>query len=504
MKYIDKFLNSLTMYRLLIHGLGTLLCISIVVAWYGLLPFTPGELIISTVVLFFVCNVVNYSIAKILKAPLNVESATITALILTLIIAPPISSSEFIMVIAAGVIAMASKYILAINKKHIFNPAAIAAVCIGLLGSGLVSWWISSSPLLIFVLIFGLLVIRKIRRFALFGTFFIVSFLLIVIPRIVAGQDTTEVVLEVIKSWPLVFLGTIMLTEPATTPPSQRLQIMYAALVGCFLSLRFQFGPLYSSPEVALVIGNIFSYLVSPKKRLHLILQSSQALSKDIYEFIFTTSEKLKFKAGQYLEWTLPQLFLESRGNRRYFTIASAPTENNLRLGIRIFPNGSRFKEELVKMKPGEALWASQLTGDFVLPDNKQEKLLFIAGGVGITPFRSMIKYLSDHHEQRDIVLIYACLLADNFVYQDVFSEAEKVIGLKTVYLITDLNNIPDGWQGKSGFIDEKLLKEVAPDYKQRMYYLSGPNSMVEAYLQLLKNLGVKRKAIKKDYFPGY
>jgi ferredoxin-NADP reductase len=504
MKYIDNFLNSITMYRLMVYGLGVLIVISMLLSWFGFLPFSPLELLFSTIILLLVCNVVNYGIAKLYKAPINIESASITALILVFLLAPPISTVDFFTLIAAGVIAIISKYVLAINKKHIFNPAAIAAVIIGVAGSGLVIWWVSSSSLLIFVFIFGLLIVRKIRRFNLFGIFLLTSFALLVLPRIVDGQNIFEVTKEILYSWPLIFLGAIMLTEPLTTPPSRQLQIMYAVLVGCLFSLQFRFGPIFSTPELALVIGNIFSYIVSPKKKLRLILQSSRALSNDIYEFIFSSSEKLTFKAGQYLEWTFPRLFLESRGNRRYFTIASAPTENEIHLGIRISPNGSRFKQELVKMKPGEELWASQLTGDFILPENKQTKLLCIAGGVGITPFRSMVKYLLDSNESRDIILLYACWSVDSFVYQDIFSEAEKKLGIKVVYIISDQKNIPLDWQGKAGFIDEKLLQEIAPDYKDRQYYLSGPNVMVKTYSTLLSSIGIKRKAIKKDYFPGF
>jgi ferredoxin-NADP reductase len=165
--------------------------------------------------------------------------------------------------------------------------------------------------------------------------------------------------------------------------------------VGFLFSSQFSVGKIYSSPEVALVIGNIFSYVVSPKQKLKLLLKSSQALSKDVYEFIFITSQKFIFTPGQFLEWTMPKLFLENRGNRRYFTIASSPTEDEVRLGIRVFPESSRFKKELMAMDQGETMWVSQLAGDFILPSDKDKKILFIAGGIGITPFRSMIKYLA-------------------------------------------------------------------------------------------------------------
>lgn len=504
MKYLDSVLNSITMYRLLIYGLGILVLISIILASLGYLFFSPGELILSTLLLGVVCNGTNYIFAKIVKAPINIESASITALILTFLLAPLTTTHDFIMIAIAGSVAMASKYILVINKKHLFNPAAVGAMTIGILGSGLAIWWVGSSVMFIFVAIFGLLVVRKIRRFELFFSFIIVSYLALIIPHLLAGNNLGIETMALFSTWPLLFFGTIMLTEPLTTPPTKKFQIMYGALVGFLFSSQFSFGKVYSSPEVALVIGNIFSYVVSPKQKLKLFLKSSKAISKDIYEFIFTTSQKFIFKPGQFLEWTLPKLFLENRGNRRYFTISSSPTEDEIRLGIRVFPESSRFKKELIAMDQGEAIWASQLAGDFTLPADKNKKLLFIAGGIGITPFRSMIKYLLDKNEVRDIILIYACWSVDSFVYQDIFAEAEKMIGIKIVYLITNLKDIPVGWQGKSGFLDKVLLPEIVPDYLQRMAFLSGPNMMVTSYKKLLINMGVKNSEIKKDYFPGF
>jgi ferredoxin-NADP reductase len=89
----------------------------------------------------------------------------------------------------------------------------------------------------------------------------------------------------------------------------------------------------------------------------------------------------------------------DSRGNRRYFTIASAPADDTVRLGVRLAPNGSAFKRGLAQVQPGDEIVASQLAGNFTLPRNKQRKLAVIAGGTGITPFRSMLDELLEHRE---------------------------------------------------------------------------------------------------------
>lgn len=501
---IDKLLNRITMYRLVLYGLGGLAVISLLFSALGWLAFSFGSLLFSLLLLLLTCFTANVLFAKVARVPMNIESADISALILFFLVAPPSSSSDVLMIIGAGVIAMVSKYIVAIKKKHLFNPAAFALVIIGLMGSGLGIWWVGTPTLLPFVLVLGLAVVYKIRRFALFGTFVAVSLVMIIFVSKGNVEQAFLLCKQVILSWPWLFFGTIMLTEPLTTPPTKKLQRWYGGLVGVVFFLQFKIGPFYSTPELALLIGNLFSYFVSPKQRLRLLLESTHKLTTDIYEFIFSTKEKLLFQAGQYMEWTVPAFFFDNRGNRRYFTIASSPTEEKIRIGVRTFNPGSEYKKRLLAMKPGDSIWASQLSGDFVLPKNSQAKIVLIAGGIGITPFRSMIKDLIDRGEKRDIILVYTCLACDHFVYQDIFREAEKQIGLQVMYVVTDEKQAPADWPGLKGFLTPEIIATQIPDYSERLFYLSGPNAMVESYSQLLGKLGVKQFAIKKDYFPGY
>ena len=146
---------------------------------------------------------------------------------------------------------------------------------------------------------------------------------------------------------------------------------------------------------------------------------------------------------------------------------------------------------------------AAQIAGDFTLPADPQQKLVFIAGGIGITPFRSMLKYLLDSHQRRDIILFYANRTADEIVYKDVLSVVYAKLGVKTFYTLTDTAAIPRNWPGFTGRITEQMILQTVPDYEERTYYLSGPPDMVKAYEQVLKNLHVSNDQIKKDYFPG-
>ena len=144
------------------------------------------------------------------------------------------------------------------------------------------------------------------------------------------------------------------------------------------------------------MVGNVFSYVVSPKRRVVLKLKRKSKMAPDIVDFVFKSSQKLAFQPGQYMEFTLAHPHPDSRGNRRYFTLASSPTEDVVRLGIRFYQQGSSFKKALYRMDGRTKIVAAQIAGDFTLPADPQQKLVFIAGGIGITPFRSMLKYLLD------------------------------------------------------------------------------------------------------------
>jgi ferredoxin-NADP reductase len=203
------------------------------------------------------------------------------------------------------------------------------------------------------------------------------------------------------------------------------------------------------------------------------------------------------------MEWTLPHKGVDSRGNRRYFTIASSPTEPLIHLGVKFYPEGSSFKRALAKITTATPVIAGQLSGDFTLPEDTNKKLVFIAGGIGITPFRSMIKYSIDTNQPRQIILFYANKVLTEIAYGDVFEEARS-IGVKTVYTLTDVENVPQSWQGKKGRITPEMIKEEVSDYQDRIFYLSGPHAMVTGFENTLKQMGIPNNRIKKDFFPGF
>jgi ferredoxin-NADP reductase len=456
----------------------------------------------SVAYILAICWTVNKIFSWAYDAPSNPESTYVTALILALIITPAASFTDhnfLILAFWASGLAMASKYILAIGKKHIFNPAAIAVVITAFALNQSASWWVGTVTMLPFVLFGGFLVTRKIQRFDLVLSSIISSLVVILGLSLMNGGNIFSLGWNVLVSTPLIFFATVMLTEPLTTPPTSALRVPYGILTGFLFAPAVHFGGIYSTPELSLVVGNVFSYLVSPKKKLTLSLKEIEKISDDSYDFIFTPDQKMSYRPGQYMEWTLGHPYPDNRGIRRYFTLSSSPTERELRLGVKFYENSSSFKRKLSSMNIGDKIIASGLAGDFVLPKNKKKKLVFIAGGIGITPFRSMIKYLIDKQEKRDIILFYSNKNATDIVYEEIFNEAYNVLGIKTVYVITNPKS-----SGYSGSMNDRIIMSEVPDYKEREFYISGPRGMVTGFGELLQSIGVKGNNIKTDFFPGF
>jgi ferredoxin-NADP reductase/Na+-translocating ferredoxin:NAD+ oxidoreductase RnfD subunit len=507
LKPVDYVLNRITMYRFVLYYLIGLLFISVVYGYFGILSYKPLAILFSTAYILTVCYITNFVFSKSFDAPVNGESVYITALILAFIISPISSltdSSFYSLATWASILAMSSKYIFAIGKKHIFNPAAIAVTITAFALNESASWWVGTTPLLPFVLVGGLLMVRKISRADLVWSFLIFGIISILFPVVMRGGSILPSLIQAMQSSPLFFFAFVMLTEPLTTPPTKKLRISYGAFVGILFSPSFNIAGIYSTPEISLILGNIYSYIISPKEKLLLKLRGIVGVAKNTFDFVFQSDKRFDFKPGQYMEWTLDQKNTDSRGNRRYFTIASSPTESDVRLGVKFYPNASSFKKTLAGMEDGDTMIASQVAGDFVMPKDKNRKLAFIAGGIGVTPFRSMIKYLIDRNERRQVVILYSNNTVEDIAYSELFFEAERKLGIETFYTLSDKTKIPADWAGGIGFIDEHMIRREVPDFMDRFFYVSGPQVFVSAFDQTLKNMGVKNSNIKKDFFPGF
>ena len=485
---IDRFLNSITMYKLVLYCLAVTAFFAIIFGFMGSLNYEGWQLLNSAIFFAIFCFLINAIFAKIVKAPATLESSLITGLILFFIMGPIESLNQLFMVFLVSFVAIASKYIIAINRKHIFNPAAFAAVVFGFLQYP-ATWWVANPYLFPFILVSGLLIVRKIKRFPMVFSYMLGFLMMFFVSS--GFSDMLTGFASAFISWPIIFFSSVMLTEPVTLMTGNKRRIVYGFIIGLFLGYPFSiFDSFATTPEIILIMGNIISFVFSLKGKIIMRFEEKIQLNKDSYEFLFQPKNRFAFKPGQFMEWSLPHSYQDSRGIRRYFTIASSPEDVLVKIGVRFNNKISTFKQNLLHFKKGDVIFASFLDGDFVLPraiGERKEKFVFIAGGIGITPFVSMARDLVNKKERKDVTLFY-CKDEKDFAYVDVLKEAERV-GVQTIF--TDS-------------IDEAMIKKYVPDFKHALWYLSGPNAMVQSYRKLIRSMGVSFFKIKTDYFPGY
>src|SRR5436309_2172608 len=261
---IDDLLDRVTIYRLVLYVLIGFIAMATVLSFLMRLPFSPLSLLLSTLFLVVMCWAANSLLAYIFAVPTNVESTYITALILALIIDPAKSPNDFLFLGWAAILATSSKYILSLNNKHIFNPAAIAVVVTSFALGESASWWVGTASMLPVVLLGGVLLVRKLRQGEIVALLVMASLITVCVVSLLQRLPLTKELQQLLVESPLFFFATIMLTEPLTAPPTQKLKRIYAVIIGLLFIPQIHRGPIYSTPELALVIGNLYSYIVSP------------------------------------------------------------------------------------------------------------------------------------------------------------------------------------------------------------------------------------------------
>jgi ferredoxin-NADP reductase/Na+-translocating ferredoxin:NAD+ oxidoreductase RnfD subunit len=500
----DRLLNRVTMYRFLIYYLSALLAIAVVQSWRGTLAYPVSALLGSTALLVVSCVAINGLFASTFGAPRNDDSAVITGLILALIAGPALTRDDYIFLVWAATLAMASKYILARRNLHLFNPAAVALVLTGTFADQTASWWVGTAHLTPFVIAGGLLLVRKIRRGDLVLSFLWATLFVTLAWSARDGIPFMQALHRGVFDSPVWFLAFVMLTEPVTVPPTRPLQMAYGVLAGLLVVPQLHFGTHYLTPELALVAANACAIPIRSRQRRLLRLNRAIVLGPGLMDFLYEPAPAFAYRPGQYMEWTLEHDRVDSRGKRRYFTLASSPTERTLRIGVKFVETGSSYKQAmLAHLRRGAPIVATQVAGDFTLPRDSDRKLAFIAGGIGVTPFRSMVKYLTDRGENRDVVMLYANRRYDEILYRDVFQAAQRSLDFRPVYVLSDASSSPHWWEGERGRIDAAMIERQIPDYDERLFYVSGSPPLVRSVLDALRDLGVKQSQIKTDYFSG-
>lgn len=219
----------------------------------------------------------------------------------------------------------------------------------------------------------------------------------------------------------------------------------------------------------------------------------------NIKTFWFRPERPIHQVAGEFTELYLPHDNPDERGVKHWFTVSSSPTDELMSITTKFPPEGQRmstFKQTLLKLPIGVEVNLAEPMGDFVLPISTNLPILFVAGGIGITPVHSMVKYLHDKHEQRDITLLYTAHDSSELAFLDLFRDYKMDFEPM-------VQNPDPNWQGEVGTLtSERVIKAIkSPD---TLVYLSGPEAMIEALTNDLKTHGVDKRNIVTDFFPGY
>jgi len=207
--------------------------------------------------------------------------------------------------------------------------------------------------------------------------------------------------------------------------------------------------------------------------------------------------ERFDYLPGQFLYLSLDAEGIEA--DSRPLSIASSPTEDFMLVSTKI--SNSDFKQRFDRAKAGDIVTIKGPIGTFVLKEDAKE-IIMLGGGIGITPFRDMIKYAADKKLPVKITLLYSNKTPADIVYKDEWSALEKENpNLKVVNTITDN---AAGWDGRAGRISEAMIKEFCSDINSALFYICGPSGMVNAMKDLLLQMSVPGQNIRMERFVGY
>lgn len=234
-----------------------------------------------------------------------------------------------------------------------------------------------------------------------------------------------------------------------------------------------------------------------------LTLLRSEVVADGTTAFHFARPESFAFAPGQYVDLSLVEpREADPSGNLRSFSIASAPHEPELTFATRM--RGSPFKRELAALPPGAQVMAEGPFGDLVLNDDARDVIL-VAGGIGITPFRSMLRDAAHRSSERNVTLVYGNRTPQASAFLDELSTLTRALpGLRLVSCMSEPERCVPAWPGETGFVTEKLLARHVPNPCAVVWYVVGPPAMTAAMRDTLMNLGVDDEAVRVEEFAGY
>ena len=212
--------------------------------------------------------------------------------------------------------------------------------------------------------------------------------------------------------------------------------------------------------------------------------------------------EVVEFKPGQYFFVTLPDVgHQDEKGLRRHISVVTSPNEKGV-LGLATRMRDTAFKQTLAELEVGAEVEVEPPRGRFMLPDDTSRQLVFVAGGIGITVFRSMLRYIAEEQLPYRVTLFYSNRDRESTAFLDELVELDRELaGFRLVLTMTD----DPGWDGESRKIDGQFFEEyLEGDLNQYTFLVAGPPGMTEAMEKALGEAGVKEENVIAEGYTGY
>jgi ferredoxin-NADP reductase len=216
---------------------------------------------------------------------------------------------------------------------------------------------------------------------------------------------------------------------------------------------------------------------------------------------LFAVEGYPEYRPGHYFWVELPERgHQDEKGLRRHISLVTSPTDQGV-VGLATRLRDTAFKKTLAELEVGDAVDVEEPKGSFVLPEDTDADYVFIAGGIGITVFRSMLRYIADTGAPYRVTLVYSNRDRESAAFLDELPELEsRIPGLRVVLTMTD----DDGWDGERRRIDEAMLGDVLGDLSRYTFLVAGPPAMAEGVSQTLLAAGVPEDRVLSDRFSGY
>ena len=232
------------------------------------------------------------------------------------------------------------------------------------------------------------------------------------------------------------------------------------------------------------------------------VAEKREVAKGTLYVVFDLLGHEVDFKPGQYFWVTLlDPPYDDEKGPKRHISVATSPNDRGvLALCTRI--RDTAFKRSLAELDVGADVEVEDPKGNFVLPEDTDRPYVFVAGGIGITVFRSMLRYIAEEKLPHNVTLVYSNRDRESTAFLDELPELERTCpSLKVVLTMTE----DEGWDGETRMVDAEMLGDhLEGELADYTYLVAGPPQMVDAIVGALDGAGIPEDQVKPDRYSGY